>query len=65
MGTVILLVKVFPNQKDGLNQLVSQANATKTVFEEAKIIARTGWTTDELLAAIGEEELLPHYDLVF
>jgi lysophospholipase L1-like esterase len=46
------------------NQLVSQANATKTVFEEAKIIARTGWTTDELLAAIGEEELLPDYDLV-
>jgi len=28
------------------------------------IVARTGWTTDELLAAIGQADLAPPYDLV-
>lgn len=46
------------------NQLISQANGIKKVFKEAQIIARTGWTSDELLAVIEEEELLPTYDLV-
>jgi len=30
-----------------------------------KVIARTGWTTDELLAAIEKEELTSRFDVVF
>ncbi|MBL0309972.1 MAG: SGNH/GDSL hydrolase family protein [Bacteroidetes bacterium] len=33
-------------------------------FEKPKIIARTGWTTDELSLAIQEEKLESHYDFV-
>jgi lysophospholipase L1-like esterase len=29
-----------------------------------EILARTGWTTDELAAAIARAQLLPHYDLI-
>ena len=30
-----------------------------------KVIAHTGWTTDELLAAIEKEEITPRFDVVF
>ena len=33
-------------------------------FSAPEIIARTGWTTDELAAATAGTKLLPHYDLV-
>ena len=33
-------------------------------FYAPEIIARTGWTTDELAAAMARTRLLPHYDLV-
>src|SRR5210317_747345 len=33
-------------------------------MEEPVIIARTGWTTDELQAAINPDALTPPYDLV-
>ena len=33
-------------------------------FYAPEIIARTGWTTDELLAAIGQTTLLPSYSFV-
>ncbi len=34
------------------------------VFAAPEIIAKTGWTTDELLAAIGQAIFLPRYDIV-
>lgn len=34
------------------------------VFSVPKIIARTGWTTDELMSAIEEEEIVVDYDAV-
>ena len=33
-------------------------------LEDPRIIATTGWTTDELAAAMDQEELAPTYDLV-
>lgn len=33
-------------------------------FHAPEIVARTGWTTDELAAAMDNMRLLPHYDLV-
>src|SRR5437588_11707713 len=33
-------------------------------FYAPEIIARTGWTTDELAAAMARTQLLPRYDLV-
>ena len=38
--------------------------AQKLNFSLPKIIAKTGWRTDELLCAIYKEDLLPKYDLV-
>lgn len=34
------------------------------VFAAPEIIAKTGWTTDELLAAIGQTVFLPRYDII-
>ncbi|MDA8639717.1 SGNH/GDSL hydrolase family protein [Flavobacteriaceae bacterium] len=46
------------------NQLVSELNKNSIVFEQAKIIAKTGWTTGELLNAIEEQQIDESYDLV-
>lgn len=46
------------------NQLVSELNKKSIVFEQAKIIAKTGWTTGELLYAIEEQQIDESYDLV-
>jgi lysophospholipase L1-like esterase len=46
------------------NQLVSELNKKSIVFEQAKIIAKTGWTTGELLNAIEEQQIDESYDLV-
>ncbi|MGM0634474.1 MAG: SGNH/GDSL hydrolase family protein [Bacteroidota bacterium] len=45
--------------------LVQQLESDNISFQQPKIIAKTGWRTDELIAAIQEnEELKPEYDLV-
>lgn len=36
----------------------------KHVFATPEIIAKTGWTTDELIEAIGQTIFLPKYDIV-
>lgn len=33
-------------------------------FDKPKIIAKTGWTTDELISSIKKRKLLPSYDMV-
>jgi lysophospholipase L1-like esterase len=46
-------------------QLVAQLNANKSVMGTPKIIARTGWTTDELQAAIKTDNgINPPYSIV-
>jgi lysophospholipase L1-like esterase len=45
-------------------QLVAHLRAQGIAVEDAQIIARTGWTTDELSAAMDEAALHPPYALV-
>jgi lysophospholipase L1-like esterase len=46
------------------NQLVKILNREEITFEFAEIIARTGWTTDELLTAINAANISVKYDYV-
>jgi lysophospholipase L1-like esterase len=46
------------------NQVIALLNEKKVIFQPAKIIAQTGWTTDELQSAIKRAKLQRHYDLV-
>lgn len=46
------------------NQLVAMLRATHPDLEDAHIIARTAWTTDELADAIDAEKLREKFDLV-
>lgn len=45
-------------------QLASRLRADGTPVAEPEIVARTGWTTDELGAALDQAVLHPPYDLV-
>jgi len=45
-------------------QLVNALNEQGVATEEPVIVARTGWTTDELMAAINEEAISETFDLV-
>ena len=46
------------------NQLVAALNRSGLEFEQPEIIAKTGWTTDELLAALDQASLAASYDYV-
>ncbi len=46
------------------NQTVLQLHSKGIYFDKPKIIATTGWTTDELLTAIEKETLQTPYDFV-
>ena len=45
-------------------QLIAALKTDTSVVETPKIIAKTGWTTDELIAAIKSTTLQPKYDFV-
>lgn len=45
-------------------QLVEILNAQAVQFQNPKVIAKTGWTTDELRHAIQQEQILETFDLV-
>lgn len=45
-------------------QTVQLLRRKKFPFFAPEIVARTGWTTDELAAAINRTQLLPRYDIV-
>lgn len=57
IGESVAEAERFPNQLAGM-----LANEGETV--EVKIIARTGWTTDELWEGIQKETFSPPYDMV-
>jgi len=46
------------------NQLVTALNRSGLEFEQPEIVAKTGWTTDELLAALDQASLAASYDYV-
>ena len=46
------------------NQLVEQLNQKEKVFNRATIVAKTGWTTDELLEGMKNSNLKERYDYV-
>lgn len=46
------------------NQVVQLLRKVGFDFRTPEIIAKTGWTTDELQTAIKNEEFLPYYDFV-
>lgn len=58
IGEGVPLYASYPYQ---VVQLLRQAGYP---FNAPEIVARTGWTTDELAAALQRTRLLPHYDFV-
>lgn len=58
IGESVDLGKSFPYQ------VVQQLRRKEYPFHAPEIIAKTGWTTDELQAAIAGSVLLPKYDFV-
>jgi len=46
------------------NQLVAALNRSGLEFEQPEIVAKTGWTTDELLTALDQASLAAAYDYV-
>jgi lysophospholipase L1-like esterase len=58
IGESVSANESFPNQAV---QLLRKAGAD---FEAAEIVAKTGWTTDELQQAINEYQFRPGYDFV-
>ena len=45
-------------------QLVARLNADVEQIGQARVVATTGWTTDELLLAIASEDFTPPYSMV-
>ena len=46
------------------NQLIKELNEKEVVFDPATIIAKTGWTTDELMEGINTSSLDDNYSYV-
>ena len=60
IGEQVLLSDSFPYQTIQL----LRRNNKKFAFHAPEIIAKTGWTTDELTTAIEQTSFLPKYDFV-
>ena len=58
IGEQVAFAENFPNQT------VLQLRKAGFTFSAAEIIAKTGWTTDELDAAIDVANILKQYDIV-
>jgi lysophospholipase L1-like esterase len=58
IGESVLPAENFPNQT------VQELRKSGFYFDSPEIIAKTGWTTDELQDAINEHKFLPVYDFV-
>jgi lysophospholipase L1-like esterase len=58
IGEGVPVFENFPYQTVQLLRAVGHA------FYAPEIVAKTGWTTDELQAGIGNQQLLPSYDIV-
>ncbi|KIC93943.1 lysophospholipase [Flavihumibacter solisilvae] len=58
IGEQVPIYESFPYQ------LVQRLRNAGYPFSAPEIIAKTGWTTGELIRGIGQTQLLPEYDLV-
>ncbi len=58
IGESVPQIQSFPYQ------LVTELRAHKLLFGKPKIIAKTGWTTDELQSAINAENITEKFDMV-
>ena len=68
IGEGVLAEENFPSQTVGLLNKTAQTLSTDSIpdsgYNKPKIIAKTGWTTDELDAAIDAASITTHYDIV-
>src|SRR5215510_5380040 len=58
IGESVPLSENFPNQT------ISLLRKDGYAFDDPEIVARTGWTTDELQEAINKHSFKGHYDFV-
>ncbi len=64
LGDSYTIGESVPTESSFPYQLYERLRSNGISLEKPLIIARTGWTTDELQAAIDPEALTPPYDLV-
>lgn len=65
IGEQVPVADSFPYQTvQFLRKGKAQKEKTDVFFTAPEIIAKTGWTTDELTTAIGQTVFLPGYDIV-
>jgi lysophospholipase L1-like esterase len=64
LGDSYTVGESIPLQKSFPSQVVQQLRKNKMHFSAPEIIAKTGWTTDELLSAVNDYKFLDHYDFV-
>lgn len=64
LGDSYTIGESVPSKQNFPNQLVDSLKKNGHDFLEPEIVAKTGWTTDELQAAIDKHHFNPPYDLV-
>jgi lysophospholipase L1-like esterase len=64
LGDSYTIGEAVPQQESFPFQLVTQLKTSNISLAKPKVIAKTGWTTDELQTAIKAENITQNYDLV-
>lgn len=64
LGDSYTIGENVPAQENFPNQVCQALAADSFIIQSPHIVAKTGWTTDELGEAIKKENTLSHYDLV-
>lgn len=64
LGDSYTIGESVPEEMRWPNQLVAQLNGEQPLYQNPTLVARTGWTTDELLAAIESRNFNAPYDVV-
>jgi lysophospholipase L1-like esterase len=64
LGDSYTIGEAVPQQESFPFQLVTQLKTSNIPVAKPKVIAKTGWTTDELQTAIKAENITQNYDLV-
>lgn len=64
LGDSYTIGEMVPSEENFPNQVRRLLNQKGLATEPPRIIAKTGWTTDELQDAINKEQLSPRYDFV-
>ena len=64
LGDSYTIGEAVPQQESFPFQLVTQLKTSNIPVAKPKVIAKTGWTTDELQSAIKAENINQNYDIV-